>query len=75
MSHKNVDLEKSVPSANVSSAITTTITDENGQKDSVTDSPITNTKSTSEANKLQKQAAFRKQFAALLHHNAPTDKV
>jgi hypothetical protein len=69
VSHKNVDLEKSVPSANISSTITTTITNENGQKDSVTDSPITNTKFTSEANKSQKQ------FAALLHPNAPTDKV
>lgn len=75
MSHKALDVETSPPPANVSSITTTTITDENGQKDSVTDSPIANIKSTDEVNKSQIQATFRQQMARLYNPNAPTDKV
>jgi len=81
VSHKTVEVPTSVPSANVSSSTTTiptatVTTDETGQKDSVTDLPITNTKPTVDDDKTQIREEFRKSVAArLFHSDAPTDKV
>jgi len=80
VSHKTVEVPTSAPPVNVSSSTTTiptatVTTDETGQKDSVTDLPITNTKSTDD-DKTQIREEFRKSVAArLFHSDAPTDKV
>ncbi len=78
MSHKAVEVETSALSTNLSSSTTTTTaatTDESCPKDSVTDSPNTNTKSTDDVNKTLIQEEFRQNVARLLNSNAPTDKV
>jgi hypothetical protein len=72
VSHQTVVLETPNAPAN---APATTSTDENRPKDSNTDSTVTNVKPTDDVNTTQIRADFRKQFAELLHPNAPLDKV
>ena len=72
--HEIVKVEKP-PATDNGSSNTTTAADDTRQKESVTDSIASDSKSTDETNKSQIQAEFRHSIARLLHPDSQADKV